>query len=91
MSPFQYAEVLVTTSLGCEDVYEECVLNKIFIEGLDDSILHSMHEYRGGKKKANLQDPALHATSHLRLQGHDVACKKTNTSATKLQTKCGKL
>lgn len=75
MTPSQYAEVLVTKAFWCGDVYEEYAPIQIFIEGLVASVRHSMREYWENKKDANLHDPALHTTSLLRLQVHDVTSK----------------
>lgn len=63
MKPFQYAEEVVAKTLQCEDVYEECTLNEIFIEGLDTSIRHCMRYYLEKNKHTNFHGLAFHTTS----------------------------
>lgn len=68
----------------------EYAINEIIIEGLDASIRRSMREYLRGKKEENIHDLAFHATSFPRLQGQDLASKRTNPAATRPQTNFGK-
>lgn len=60
----QYTEELVTKNLRYGDAYEEYVLNKIFMEGLDTSIVPSMRKYWEGKKKA-LTGPCISCNIYL--------------------------
>lgn len=68
--PTQYAEELMTNTLRCEDVHENYSLNKIIIKGLNASIRHSMREYWGREKEANLN--ALHSLPRLCLCCRDM-------------------
>lgn len=90
MTPFQYDEELVKTPLCWGDVWEEWALIKILIEDPDASTRHSMHEFCSIKKDANQHDLAFHATSLLRLQGHDVTSKRTRPTELKIQNQRGK-
>lgn len=72
-------------------MFGEYALNEIFIERLDALICHSMCEYWGNRRDANMHDLAFHATSVLSMQGHDVKSKLTNPSGPKPHNPCGKL
>lgn len=91
MLPFQYAKDLLTKTFRCINVYERIALNEIFIKGFDASPRQRMREYREGKKEASLQDNAFHATTLLKLQGHDRRSNWTNQFTKEPQTKCEKL
>lgn len=67
-SPTEYAEALWNKALRCDRVYDEYVLKGIFIEGLHESIRHSMRSYWGSRKNATVHDLARHATSLTNLQ-----------------------
>lgn len=58
------------------------ILSKVFIA----SIHHEKPEYWGAEIKANLNDPAFHASSLHRLQQHSLASESTNSSATRALT-----
>lgn len=45
MFPLKYAEDLVAKSCKVTDVYEQETLNDVFIEGVDESIHHSLRNY----------------------------------------------
>lgn len=60
MTPFQYAEELVTKTLCYGELYQEYALKEIFIEGLDASIRHRMREYWRNKNDTNLHDLTFH-------------------------------
>lgn len=62
----------------CKDVLKKDVLNEIFTEGLDASIQQSMQKCWGGKKIAELQNYAFHATFLRRLLRHDAILKRAN-------------
>lgn len=68
MMPSLQAEELVTMPLHCGNENENYAFNEIFIEALDALIRRSLHVSWGGKKEANLQDFAIHATDLIRLQ-----------------------
>lgn len=86
MQPSQYAEELATRTLRRGGVFEQYTLTERFIEGLDAPIRHSMCEYWGGMKRANLHDLVVHTTSLLRMHGIDITSRRTNPSTTKQQT-----
>lgn len=87
MTSSQNTKQMVTKNLRCGDKYENYALNKIVIEGVDAWSRHIMREYWDNTKKANLHDLALHETSLLLLQRHDVTPKWTTTAETKQQHK----
>lgn len=45
ISTISSKNALVTRSLRCAELYDEDVLNGIFIEGLHESVLHSTKSY----------------------------------------------
>lgn len=75
----------MTKTLYYRNVYEEYALDEILIENIDASIPDSLREYWGNKKIKNLQNLAFHATSLLRLQGHDSSRKQTRPIGPKPQ------
>lgn len=85
MTPFKYAEELESKTFLCEEVYQKCIFNLIFIKGLNVSILHSMQEFWDSKKDASLHNLAYHATSLLRLQRHNETSRQTESAANKQQ------
>lgn len=81
-NPLQYAEELVAKTHGCGDVFEEFVLNEIFIEGFYSSVRQSMRVYWGVKKGKILQHIAFHVTLLLKLQERDIWFKSTQPAPT---------
>lgn len=65
-------------TLRCGDMYVEYALMKTFIKDLGAIIRHSICEYLGGEKEANLDDVAIHATPRFRLKRHDLRSKRTH-------------
>lgn len=60
-----YAEDLAVTSCKVADVYEEGILNNIFIKDADASIRNSLHQYWPQNPQADLSDIAFQAESLL--------------------------
>lgn len=65
----KYVEELGEKALWYGDVYEEQDLNKLLIEGIDESIKQWMRGNWTTQKIARLQNLEFHATSLLQLQG----------------------
>lgn len=58
----QHAKKVMAKTLRCGDVYEEQVLNEVFIKRIAQSIKQSMREYWSTKKAVNINALAFHAS-----------------------------
>lgn len=62
MSPTQYAESFVASSLRCVEFYNEYFLKRIFIESLHEAVCRSMRSCWITHSASALYDLARHAT-----------------------------
>lgn len=68
MSTTHYVEALVSKSLGCGEVSDEYALNEIFIDGLPETVRHSMRWYWITHPRSTMYDLLRYATALRTLQ-----------------------
>lgn len=68
INPSQCSKKLVAKVFHGIDLYEECAMKEVYVEGLELALSKRLREYYGAKKEATLFHHTFRATSLLRLQ-----------------------